>query len=102
MNGDEHRLGPGDSLLIPAGTPHTFRVPGGGPPLRAFGRHGGRFEKVVDQHAGGGPAFTRMAIYLRKVDPGASYMVSPLVRALLAGVAAVGRLRRVRLHPIEG
>jgi hypothetical protein len=69
--------------------------------LKARGRCGLRFERVVDQHGGGGPAFTRMARYLSEVDPDASYMVSPFVRGLLRLVAWVGRLRGVELRPTQ-
>jgi len=98
VDGAKHQLGPGDVLDIPPGVAHTFHVPKGGGVLRARGRHGGRFERVVDQHAGDGARFTRMAIYLTRVDREASYMVNPMVRGLLAVIAAVGRLRGVRLH----
>lgn len=99
VEGTPRHLRPGDSLHIPAGTPHTFHVPKDGAQLRALVRNGIRFERLVDQHAGGGAAFTRMAMYLRQVDPGASYMVSPAIRAVLACVAWVGRLRGVALQP---
>ena len=95
--GRRHVLGPGDRLEIPAGVPHTFRVPRGAGPLRARCRNGGRFERLVDQHADA-PRFTRMALYATRVDREASYMVSPLVRGLLAVVALVGRLRGVRTY----
>ena len=98
IDGKKRLLGPGDTLEIPPGTPHTFKVPKNGKVLRAFGRHGGRFERVVDQHAGDGARFTRMAMYLTRVDREASYMVSPMVRGLLRLFAAVGRLRGVKLH----
>lgn len=99
VDGTPHHLRAGDTLLIPAGTPHTFAVPKGAGPLRARGRCGIRFERVVDQHSGDGARFTRMARYLCEVDPDASYMVSPFVRGLLRLVAWFGRLRGVQLHP---
>jgi mannose-6-phosphate isomerase-like protein (cupin superfamily) len=98
LDGEKRELGPGDVLEIPPGVPHTFFVPKGTEVLRAKGKHGARFERVVDQHAGGGARFMRMAMYLMRVDPEASYMVNPVVRGLLRVIAAVGRLRGVELH----
>lgn len=98
VDGQKRELQAGDVLEIPPGVPHTFHVPKGGSALRARGRHGARFEKVVDQHAGEGARFIRMAMYLCHVDPQASYMVSPFVRAFLSLAALTGRLRGIELH----
>ncbi len=100
-DGSVHRLGPGDRLSIPAGQAHTFRVSKTGP-LLARGTHGPRFEAAVDQFEGGGAAFTRLCLYLTRVDPGASYMVNPAVRLMMRAVAAVGRLRGIEPHATRG
>lgn len=94
VDGAVRLLRAGDRLVIPAGTPHTFRVPKGGGRLRGIGRNGVRFERLVEQHAGPS-GFLRMARYAHEVDPQASWMVSPLVRAVLALAAFVARLRGV-------
>ena len=43
--------------------------------------------------AAGEPKFLRLALYATTVDPRASYMVSPVVRAFFAVLAFVARLR---------
>lgn len=93
LDGKEHRLGAGDRLVIPPGVSHTFKI--GKATMRARGVHGGRFERAVDQLAGE-DGFTRMAMYLTYVDPQASYMKSPIVRAFLRVVAFTGKLRGIR------
>ena len=95
MDGKVHHLRAGDHLEIPAGVPHSFKV-AGETKVVARGTHGGRFERACDQFVGGGPMFTRLAMYLTYVDPQASYMKSPLARAFLRVVAATGRLRGVK------
>jgi mannose-6-phosphate isomerase-like protein (cupin superfamily) len=94
LDGKEHRLRAGDRLVIPPGVPHTFKITGS-EKMIGRGIHGGRFERAVDQFGGDGHGFTRMAMYLTYVDPQASYMKSPLVRAFLRVVAATGRLRGI-------
>jgi mannose-6-phosphate isomerase-like protein (cupin superfamily) len=94
LDGKEHRLKAGDRLVIPPGVPHTFKITGTGK-MVGRGIHGGRFERTVDQ-LGDADGFTRMAMYLTYVDPQASYMKSPLVRAFLRVIAATGRLRGIR------
>jgi mannose-6-phosphate isomerase-like protein (cupin superfamily) len=95
LDGKEHRLGPGDRLVIPPGVAHTFRITGRDK-MVGRGTHGGRFERAVDQFAGERNGFTRMAMYLTYVDPHASYMKSRFVRAFLRVVAATGKLRGIR------
>jgi len=99
LDGADRTLAAGGTLLIPPGAPHTFRVPKRGTGARVFVRHGWRFEKLVDQHAGGPGGFSRMARYLTEVDPRSSYMCSPFVRTVLRVVAWWGRLRGVGLRP---
>jgi quercetin dioxygenase-like cupin family protein len=96
VDGKEHRLRPGDRLEIPSGVPHSFKVVGDAKVV-ARGTHGGRFERACDQFAGGGPMFTRLAMYLTYVDPHASYMKSPLARAFLRVIAVAGKIRGVKV-----
>jgi mannose-6-phosphate isomerase-like protein (cupin superfamily) len=95
-DGERCVLRAGDRLEIPAGRAHTFRNASKTEPLLARGSHGHRFERSIDQFAPGGASFTRLCRYLVGVDPQATYMVSPVVRAMMRTVALVGRLRGVQ------
>lgn len=97
VEGKKVVLGPGERLEIEVGVRHTFRAVGTERVL-ARGVHGARFEALIDQFVGGGPAFTRLAQHLTGVDPYASRM-SPIIRGGLRVVAALGRLRGIRPHP---
>ncbi len=88
VRGEAKTLRRGDALTLPAGTPHRFWNPSRSQPVRCTVTHGARFERALAQ-----PDLTRMAMYLTFVDPGASRMTSPFVRAVLYVVAQVGRLR---------
>lgn len=81
-------LGPGESLTLTPEQPHTFWNPSRTDPVTCRVTHGARFERVIAQ-----PDLTSIAMYLVSVDPGASRTASPLARALLRVIAAVGRLR---------
>jgi mannose-6-phosphate isomerase-like protein (cupin superfamily) len=96
-DGERRILGPGEALDIPAGQAHTFRNPSKTETLIARGAHGHRFERSMDQFAPGGPSFTRLCRYLIGVDPQATYMRSPVVRATMRVVALVGRVRGVQI-----
>lgn len=95
--GEPRLLRAGDRLELAAGVPHTFRNPSKDTVAVARVAHGPRFERTLDQLAAGGPAFTRLAMYLSHVDREATYMVSPFVRGTLRIVALLGRLRGVRI-----
>lgn len=94
-DGERRILRAGDTLDIPAGRAHTFKNASKTEAVHARGSHGHRFERAVDQFAPGGPSFTRLCRYLVGIDPHASYMVSPAVRAMMRVVALVGRVRGV-------
>ncbi len=83
------RLKPGESLTLTPSDPHTFRNPSQSEPVRCRVTHGNRFERAIQ------PDLTRTAMYLMDVDPGASRMASPMVRAVLWLVARIGRLRGI-------
>jgi mannose-6-phosphate isomerase-like protein (cupin superfamily) len=95
-DGERRVLRAGERLEIPAGRAHTFRNASKTEAVLARGIHGHRFERSIDQFAPGGPAFTRLCRYLVGVDPRATYMVSPVVRASMRLVAFVGRMRGVQ------
>jgi mannose-6-phosphate isomerase-like protein (cupin superfamily) len=102
LDGVDRTFLPGDTLIIPPGCIHTFRNPSRTEPLRARGVHGGRFERLVDQIAAGGPVFLRLALYLSSVDPRASHMVSPAIRVLMRLAAHLARLRGIEVAPPTG
>ncbi len=77
--------------MKPTNTSRCWKAPSKTDPVRCRVTHGARFERGMSQ-----PDFTRMAIYISFVDPGASRMASPLVRGLLRLVAWVGRLRGIQ------
>lgn len=97
IDGTRRRLGPGERLVIPAGTMHTFGCESKTEGLRARGEGGLAFERLIDQFAGGGPTFTRLAQQI-VADP-AGYRTSPSVHLALRLVACVGRLRGIHPHP---
>lgn len=92
----------GERIEIPAGAPHTFKNPSKTEVCRCRGTHSGRFERLIDQLAAGDPKMLRLALYATTVDPRASYMVSPIVRALFRVLAVVARVRGVRIAPPTG
>jgi quercetin dioxygenase-like cupin family protein len=102
LDGVERRFSAGDRWVISPGCVHSFKNASTTQRVRARGIHGGRFERLIDQLGAGEPRFLRMALYASTVDPRASHMVSPLVRALLHGLALVARLRGVALAPATG
>lgn len=83
-------------------TPVTANLARPGRAGAATRTHGGRFERVIDQMAAGKPQFLRMALYVSTVDPRASYMVNPLVRAMLRGLGVVAKLRGVKIAAPTG
>ena len=95
-DGERRILRAGERLDIPADRAHTFRNASKTEPVVARGVHGHRFERSIDQFAPGGASFTRLCRYLTGVDPKATYMVSPVVRATMRLVALVGRVRGVQ------
>jgi uncharacterized protein YaiE (UPF0345 family) len=95
-DGERRVLRPGETFDVPAGCAHTFRNASKTEAMIARGSHGHRFERSMDQFAPGGPSFTRMCRYVVGVDPQATYMHSPAVRAVMRLVALVGRVRGVQ------
>lgn len=102
LDGVERRFDAGDRYVIPPGCVHSFKNASNTERLRAVGVHGGRFERLVDQMAAGGPWFLRMALYVSTIDPRASYMANPAVRAVMRGLAVVAKLRGVKIAPPTG
>jgi mannose-6-phosphate isomerase-like protein (cupin superfamily) len=98
IDGERREVRAGERLVIPAGTMHTFSNESRTQGVRARGEGGLAFERLVDQFAGGGPTFTRLAQQV-VADP-AGYRTSAPVHLLLRLVAFVGRLRGIRPHPI--
>lgn len=90
----------GDRFVIEPGVKHTFYNPSKTEPAIARGTHGGRFERLIDQLATG--SFLRMALYATTVDPRASYMTNPAVRALFSALSLVARLRGMKVAPPTG
>jgi mannose-6-phosphate isomerase-like protein (cupin superfamily) len=90
----------GESLRIPAGTKHTFKI--GPEGLRARGRYNGRrFEEVVAQLVPGDKrGFVRMAQHLRRTGWAGSKLTNPGIRAMLAVIATVGSLIGIRPRPV--
>jgi quercetin dioxygenase-like cupin family protein len=102
LDGVERRFSAGDKFVIPPGCAHTFKNPSAIEVVRARGWHGGRFERLVDQLAERRSSFLRLARYATEVDPNASYMISPLVRAVMTVAAWMARIGGVRLAPATG
>ena len=102
LDGVERTFSAGDEIVIPPGCVHTFRNASKAVPVRFTGTHSGRFERLIDQLAAGEPTFLRLGLYLTNVDARASYMVSPVVRAVLRGAALVAKLRGVTIAPATG
>jgi mannose-6-phosphate isomerase-like protein (cupin superfamily) len=102
LDGVDRTFSAGDKFDIPPGCVHSFRNPSKTEQLRARGTHGGRFERLVDQLAGGRPRFLRLCLYLSSVDPHASYMVNPAVRLVMRAAAWFARMRGVSLVSATG
>jgi quercetin dioxygenase-like cupin family protein len=102
LDGVERTFLAGEKIVIPAGCVHTFKNPSRTERVRAMGTHGGRFERIIDQMAAGSPRFLRMCLYLTTIDPRASYMTSPVVRAFIRTLAWVAKLRGVAIAPATG
>ena len=102
LDGVERRFSAGDKFVIPVGCAHTFKNASKTEVLHARGTHSGRFERLLDQLAAGGPSFLRLALYLSSVDPRASYMVNPVVRASLRVAALFARIRGVTVAAATG
>jgi len=85
------RYGPGETLTLTPSDPHTFRNPSGSESVRCLVSTGHRFERAIQ------PDLMRTAMYLVDVDPGASRMASPVIRATLWVLARIGRLCRLQL-----
>lgn len=90
VRGERTTLRAGDALELTPAMPHTFWNPSKTTTVRCLVHHGARFERAIAQ-----PDFTRMAMFLTYVDPGASRMANPLVRWTLQLVAWIGKLRGV-------
>ncbi len=91
----ERRLGPGGRLVLRPGEVHTFYNPSRTTPARARVTAGPSFERFIAQ-----PSLTAKLMYLVYVDPAASRMVNPLVRAAARVIALAGKLRGVRLRDV--
>jgi mannose-6-phosphate isomerase-like protein (cupin superfamily) len=102
LDGVDRSFSAGESFTIRPGCVHTFRNPSKSEVLRARATHGSRFERLVDQLAAGGPRFSRLSLSLHTVDPRASYMVSPFVRAMMRVAAWLALARGVTLVPPTG
>ena len=102
LDGVERTYGPGEKIIIPPGCAHTFKNPSRTEPVRALGTHGGRFERLIDQMAAGNPRFLRLCLYLATIDPRASYMTSPIVRAFMRTLAFVAKIRGVTIAKPTG
>jgi quercetin dioxygenase-like cupin family protein len=102
LDGVDRSFSRGDSFVIQPGCVHTFRNASKTDVVRARGVHSGRFERLVDQLAAGGPGFARLSLYLHSVDPRAAYMVNPLVRGSMRVAAWLARLRGVQVVPATG
>ena len=102
LDGVERRFSAGESFVIPAGCAHTFKNASKVEAVRTLVTHSGAFERLVDQLAAGGPRFLRLSLYLSTVDPRASYMVRPIVRALMHAAGVVAKLLRVSIAPATG
>ncbi len=94
--GQRREVRAGEKLVIPAGTMHTFGNESKARGVRGRGENGIAFERLVDQFAGGGPSFTRLAQQVVANPQG--YRTSSIVHAVLKAVALVGRLRGIRPH----
>lgn len=94
--GERRVVKAGERIVIPPGTMHTFTNPSKTERLVARGEGGITFERLIDQFAGGGPAFTRLAQQV-VADP-AGYRTGPVIMFGLRVVAWVGRLRGIRPH----
>jgi quercetin dioxygenase-like cupin family protein len=102
LDGVERRFAAGERYVIQPGCVHTFKNASDTERVYAVGIHGGRFERLIDQIAAGGPWFLRMALYASTIDPRASYMTNPVVRAALRGLGVVARLRGITIAPPTG
>jgi mannose-6-phosphate isomerase-like protein (cupin superfamily) len=80
----------GETLRIPAGTRHTFKVGPDG--VRGRGTYNGRqFEELVAQlMPGDKKGFVRMAQHCRRTNWSGSRMTSPAIRGMLHAIAIVG------------
>jgi mannose-6-phosphate isomerase-like protein (cupin superfamily) len=95
-DGHRREVRAGERLVIPAGTMHTFTNASKSETVRGRAENGLAFERLVDQFAGGGPSFTRLAQQVI-ADP-AGYRTRLAVHLALRLVAFVGRLRGIRPH----
>ena len=95
--GERRVVRAGERLVIPAGTMHTFGNASKTTGVLGWCENGAGFERLVDQFAGGGPGFVRLAQQVM-ADP-ATYRTSPVIHFGLWVVALVGRLRGIRPHP---
>lgn len=100
MPDGEVTLRAGDTLRIPAGTRHTFKVGPNG--VRARGTYNGRhFEELVAQLMPGDKrGFVRMAQHLRRTGWAGSRITNPAIRAMLTTIAVVGRVVGIRPRPV--
>lgn len=89
----------GDTLRIPAGTRHTFKV--GPEGVRGRGTYNGpHFEAVVAQlMPGDKKGFIRMAQHLRRTGWAGSRLTNPAIRAVLVVMAVVGSVFGIRPRP---
>jgi quercetin dioxygenase-like cupin family protein len=105
--GHERRLGPGERIVIPTGTPHTWSNGGEGElHLRAEFRPALETERFFELMAGlardgktnsaGAPRFLQMVPICRAYDIWLPRPPVPLQRALFALLAPVARLRGLR------
>lgn len=94
VDGRAQAMKAGDRATITPAMAHTFHNPSKTTPVHCRVTHGGRFERAVSQ-----PGFTQLAMVLSTIDPGASRMRSPLVRAVLHLIAFFGRLRGLQPVP---
>jgi uncharacterized cupin superfamily protein len=85
---ENKHLRAGESLTLRSDQPHTFWNPSRSESVRCRVTHGSRFERLISQ-----PDFTSLAMYIAHVDPGASRLANPVVRAVVRVVAALGKLR---------
>ncbi len=83
----KHLLSAGEQLTLTPADAHTFYNPSRTESVVCRVTHGSRFERALEM-----TRFPDMAHYITVVDPGASRMASPFVRATLR-IAALFRSR---------
>src|SRR5690606_24531178 len=90
VNGEERRLGAGDTLTLSTTDAHTFWNPSKTASVRARVTHGARFERLLAQ-----PSLLAMLVHMAYVDPGSSRPASRLMRLMVRLAAWFARLRGV-------